>query len=282
MQQSKKQKIELSAGMIICIAAAVIGLGFGIFGMIKAGEKPAEAPAPVEVDRNFEISDLINNLAGVEIEYFGNADLLEKTVDNRKTIAIAKVPGTDIYADYYQSYELIIGNETMAGDTKVLNAHIASEKLLIEKNFRRIEAEETKNFGSFYYNENNGISCLVTEQKAPATITCTNEKWISDEKVELIKALSESLKSNLILLGDNVVENASGSKYQRIRSFSSDLAKEYLLYRKNPDDKWKHFADAATTGALCKDFNEEAIKAYVSETCIDDFGNPIVIQTPTK
>ena len=281
MQQSKKQKIELSAGMIICIAAAVIGLGFGIFGLMKGG-KPAEAPAPVEVDRNSEISELMNNLYGVEVEYFGNADLFEKTMDNRKTVAIAKIPDTDIYVDYQQSYELIIGNENLTGDTKVLNAHIASEKLLIEKNFRRVEVEETKNFGSFYYNENNGISCLVTEQKAPATITCTNEKWIESDKIELAKALSESLKSNLILFGDNVIENASGSKYQRIKTYSADLTKYNLFYRKNPDDKWKHFADASMNGALCKDFNEEAVKAYVGETCIDDLGNPIVIQTPAK
>ncbi len=286
---------------ILCVLFALIAVGacgYIVYDKLSSSKKDDEKPEVVSQTEKEEASDVeVDAEVDAEVDeevraivkdvYEGMSDFFADI--NGFTVNLSFDDGTlyefeDGYATSIEkSYEVsyILNNYTSdfyasRGETNYINM---IDKVMKSHKLTRTAISDGLFYGrTLYYTSDDGYVCTATTSAMPSTVSCSNTKWLSEDRKELVKTLidtyrkgeasSEDYEGAIYLYANEKDIKDGGTKpYQVLEG--AVLGAAIVFYRKSPDDDWIYFK---TTQQLfsCDAFQtEDEQKAFKGERCYD-------------
>lgn len=171
--------------------------------------------------------------------------------------------------DWYAFENKVTKNTGFQSDLKEkMKSHGLSEK----------KYDDGVTFGddSVHYVSDDGYICEASTAGA-FYFGCAHADWISNEKKELVKALSEALKKGLDIKNDDTplfveasVDDIADSKNAPYQIISAALADAgVVFYRKGADSEWV-YAFGGQAAPYCGDFKGEMKTIFEGWSCMDE------------
>lgn len=155
------------------------------------------------------------------------------------------------------------------------------DKIMKNHDLKRVTASKGLFFGEevLYYSNDEGYVCFASTSSMPGTVECSNTKWLTDERKELVKDLIDAYKKGdkdaknydgaiYLYASEKDVKDSATKPYQTLQGSVLDAA--ILFYRKDEDSDWKYLAVTQNMN-MCEWFDTDDEKAaYEGTACWDN------------
>lgn len=288
----------LIAISVICSILTIVGIAFGVYGMLEANQKSTDLAA-LNAKLATVGTNLITNLGQPSEESIPSvvtesADTsvrevissLQTTFEDELNLGVVKVydqnfplvkvDGVDTLLTLEKSYELYYNGNDFSAEQ--LNAEQALANTSIQ-NLGFIENGDISGpkyiiGGANFINPNTNIVCNWGEGR-PLSLSCGESSWISSETISLAKELTKAYYDkvgenpfSLPRLNKASITNSSVSPYQTLKTTVANA--RGLFYRTSPDAEWQYFT-ATQMVIPCSEFNTTDLKnAFAGEICYDE------------
>lgn len=274
---AKKEKKGCPVALIIILAIlAVGGIGFGIYGEIRANQKVPCVVNIADYGDESEVGTIINTLENEIIETGNGLAETNRISDTAIFKPAYELDNTNAFIPFEKSLglEYMIKEDTNFFSEKDTSKKVASqvEQKILELGFEKIHEDNS----SFYANKKMGIYCrtnLIKEELVLSEINCSSEKWKQSDEYEktakeLIAAYRKESEESPMYIYLKEIEKSNYEQYEIINAVIN--YSDNLFYRENPEAEWVYAFELQPT-MNCNGIGELEAKIYKEKlTCYDN------------